>query len=105
MAGFGTRFQSRANQYGATANKNGEGQIPSRLFNTPLPAVSSNFGYKSEELYTNSLHHQVSPTRQSLGWATLLPRLGRLPTKGENARNTDNTTADMGEHLFPSTET
>ena len=79
MAGLEAKFLSRANQYGATANTMGEGQVPTGLHMSPLPAVSGNFSIETKELCTNSSATQVSPTRQPVGWATLLPILGRTP--------------------------
>ena len=58
----------------------GGGQVPKGMHMSPLPAVSKTCGNESIELYANSFLSQVSPTRQPLGWATLLPSLGRTPT-------------------------
>ena len=80
MAGLESRFQSRAQQIGATANAIGGGQLPEGIHMSPLPAVSETCGNETKELYANSFLTQVSPTRQPLGWATLLPSLGRTPT-------------------------
>ena len=75
----------------------GRGKFPvGYLIRLCLPAVSTHFGRKSKKLFTNSLYDQVSPTRQPLGWATLLPRLGRSPTKGDETRTYDNTTTWAG---------
>ena len=80
MAGLESHFQSRVNQNGATANAFGGGQFPKGGFSSPLPAVSSNFNIKTRKLYANNSSTQVSPTKQPLGWATMLPSLGRTPT-------------------------
>ena len=53
---------------------------------SPLPAVSENFGYETKVLISNNSHTQVSPTRQPLGWAELLPSLGRTPRVQTKAR-------------------
>ena len=81
MAGLESNFLSRANQYGATANTMGEGQVPKGLHMSPLPAVSGDCSIETKVLLTNSPTAQVSPTRQPLGWATLLPSLGRTPRR------------------------
>ena len=67
MAVFGTQFRSRTNQYGATANTKGEGQVPEGLHMSPLPAVSGDFSVENNVIYTNSPTEQISPTRQPSG--------------------------------------
>ena len=80
MAGLESLFQSRAQQIGATANAVGGGQVPEGMHTSPLPAVSKTCSNETKKLYADSFLAQVSPTRQPLGWATLLPSLGRTPT-------------------------
>ena len=87
MAGFGTQFRSRTNQYGATANSVGGGAVPKGLHMSPLPAVSGNFGQETKALLTNNCTTQVSPTKQPLGWAELLPSLGRSPKVSRRSGN------------------
>ena len=101
MAGFEEQFQSRAYQYGATANTRGGGQFPKGLFSSPLPAVSANFGMESNMLYANSHTLQVSPTRQPLGWATMLPSLGRKSSQADLAQRTKGVTTTLAGAALP----
>ena len=85
MAGLETHFHSRTNQCGATANSVWGGQVPKGIHMSPLPAVSVNFRPETKVLFSNNSTAQVSPTRQPLGWAELLPSLGRTPRVQSNA--------------------
>ena len=95
MAGLESNFYGRANQYGATANSVWGGQLPKGSHMSPLPAVSANFRPETKVLFSNNSTPQVSPTRQPVGWAELLPSLGRTPrvqrkatTRKHNLRGT-----------------
>ena len=98
MAGLESYFQSRPNQNGATANAFGGGQVPKRGFTSPLPAVSSNFGMETRKLYADNSYTQVSPTKQPLGWATMLPSLGRTPTQNNRTSRQRATTGLVPEN-------
>ena len=105
MAGLETYFQSRTNQYGATANSVGGGQVPKGIHASPLPAVSVNFRPETKVLFSNNSTTQVSPTRQPLGWAELLPSLGRTPRVRTNTtrrrRSLGRTAVAVGTEVDP----
>ena len=105
MAGLEAHFHSRTNQYGATANSVGGGQVPKGMHMSPLPEVSVNFRPETKVLFSNNSTTQVSPTRQPLGWAELLPSLGRTPRVRTNTtrrrRSLGRTAVAVGTEVDP----